>query len=211
MVFASDFEPIGKNTYIDKQLGISERERFKTLLEQANRRIEKDFGDLSASPRIIVVSNSEKAKMYGLGKNPAATHIAPWGQYVIIGPKNNGIDVIAHELLHAEVAERLGYWAWQTKFPVWLNEGLAMQVDYRPQYSSDSTGINHREFKKISLLRKSSEFWTSSKDKNIEHYRLAKAAVTEILKHKNKKSMYSMLERVREGADPMVIFGLEKN
>lgn len=206
----SDFASIEENTYVDNQFVDSEKERFRSLLQQAKQRIEQNFGGYSSSPRIIFVSNPEKVKKFALGNAPAVTHITPWEQYIIIGPKTNSIDVIAHELFHAEIAIRLGYWAWQTKFPVWLNEGLAMQVDYRKQYLSDSkAGITHKQFNKVIALRKSSDFWRENKESNIRHYRLAKSAVTEILNNTN-EGLYFILARIRAGEEPEAAFSVDK-
>ena len=59
------------------------------------------------------------------------TYQTPLGAYVIFGPDGiKSVDVIAHEIAHAELAKRLGYKA-VNKLPDWFDEGLALQVDNR--------------------------------------------------------------------------------
>jgi len=202
----SDFDGIGENVYLDKRFTVVEKENLVLVLQQAKHRIESNFGSFSSLPKIIVASDIKRAKRFGIGNAPAVAHIAPWEQYIVIGPKAVSVDIIAHELFHAEVVERIGYWAWQTKLPVWLSEGLSMQVDYRPQYLLDSKkGISHTQFNQIIVLQKSSQFWSDNKEDNIENYRLAKSAVSEILKNNN-EDLYAIFERISAGEEPVVAF-----
>ncbi|MCP4492729.1 MAG: hypothetical protein GY820_36300 [Gammaproteobacteria bacterium] len=206
----SNFEKHDERIYIDNLLKNEEKKNVLLLLKEAENRIIKSFGEYTATPKIIVVSTDKGAKKYGLGGSPGIVHIAPWEQYMIININKSGIDVIAHELLHTEVTKRLGYLIWQIKMPVWLNEGIGMQVDYRQQYKNDNKRISAEEFSKIVTLQKSSDFWSNDREQNIENYRLSKAAVSEILKHSGNKSMYSMLTKIKEGESAHLAFRVEE-
>ena len=46
-----------------------------------------NFGEYTASPKIIVVSTDKDAKKFGLRGAPGTAHIAPWGQYLVVNIK----------------------------------------------------------------------------------------------------------------------------
>lgn len=63
----------------------------------------------------------------------------PWGSsYIVLNADGLNTDVVAHELCHAELFERLGWWTTTRQIPQWFNEGLALMVDYRFVASTDS-------------------------------------------------------------------------
>jgi len=206
----SDYDKNTNNLYIDNQLDTDRKQQIISDLSEAKNRVIKRFGGYTASPIIIIVSSDIDSKKYGLGSSPGVVHIAPWQQYMIINANKAGVDVLAHELVHTEVANRLGYFNWLTKFPVWLNEGIAMQVDNRMQYQSPDDDITREEFSRVILLQKTSQFWINNTVKNINHYRLAKAAVEEILKNSEKTSLFSRLQKIRQGVPTQIAFDLDK-
>jgi len=53
---------------------------------------------------------------------------------VMIGPNGQNVDVVAHEMAHAELFLRVGWLARWLQIPTWFDEGVAMQVDYRSRY-----------------------------------------------------------------------------
>lgn len=56
----------------------------------------------------------------------------PWGEsFLVLGPSEISVDVIAHERCHDELFARLGWWRTKRQIPQWFNEGLALMVDYR--------------------------------------------------------------------------------
>ena len=124
----------------------------------------------------------------------------------MIGTKGRNIDIVAHELMHAEIADRLGYWHRLTKLPIWFDEGLAMQVDFRPHYNlrngTESKSANVRK------LWSAREFLVPDIKSLTENYAFAKAEVALWVAAVGNKSVYSQLERLRDG-DPfdLVIAG----
>ena len=53
---------------------------------------------------------------------------------VVLDLAHFSIDVTAHELVHAELAQRLGFWTRTVKLPVWFDEGIAVQLDRRADF-----------------------------------------------------------------------------
>ena len=110
--------------------------------------------------------------------------------------KKAGIDVTAHELVHAEVVNRVGYLTRLLEIPTWFDEGVAMQVDYRPKYHINK--IDQKELERATSLTSAGKFWTNSAEENIKNYRASKAAVSKLFPDIDKR-LYSILSRIEAG------------
>ena len=64
------------------------------------------------------------------------------------------LDIISHELSHAEFYKRIGFYNWTFKIPRWFDEGLAMQNDYRNYYSEDTLKQRTDNFKNLPDVKK---------------------------------------------------------
>ena len=203
----SSFNKVEKNVYIDDELEYGESARLHHLVIQARSRISSMFGPMICRPVIIVVGD-ETARKYGLGPGHQAVraYIAPWGEYLVISSGLQGIDLLAHEYFHIEISNRLGYLAFKTRLPVWLDEGLAMQVDYRERYRLDDRPPGSSEIDRVKNLNRSSEFFTGNNEQNIRNMRAAKAAVYEILNRYSARSLYSLFSRVKKGEEIANVF-----
>lgn len=169
---------------------------FDQLISESRVRIKNTFGAPGAKP-IVVFFNDANA-FWPLRLNEyGSTQFIGSKVCVLIGPKGQNIDVVAHELMHAEIAAQVGYWNRLTRLPVWFDEGLAMQVDFRPQYVlRDGAGVSTRYVKK---LRSISEFFVPGNIFLTKNYASAKAEVALWVAAVGNKSVYSQLERVRVG------------
>ena len=195
----SDFNNVSGNIYIDPKIEKIEYERILSLLDKAKSRITNKFGAFTALPVIVITGTPENSNKYGLGTFPGKAFAAPWQEYVVINYQSHDVNLIAHELMHAQLREILGYWVYQTKIPTWFDEGIAMQVDFREQYNVDYQSFSQQELNRVKTLDKPSKFWTSSKEQDIKNYRTAKATVQEMLSKHSPKELYSKLLRMRQG------------
>ncbi len=206
MINFSDFKKIKENIYVENIFTDNENKHIQFLITNAKKRIINKFGELSSNPTIIIIKDSNTSLKYSTNLF-GNTRISPWGNYVVIGSKGHSIDVIAHELLHAEVGKRLGYFIRQFKFPVWLEEGIGMQVDYREQYIVKP--INNSEIIRIQTLSSVDLFWTNSKEKNIKNYQGAKYVVDKILNKYPEKELFALLLKIKNGSDIKDIFSIK--
>ena len=207
----SDFNNVSKNLYIDPALEESEYKVILDLLNESKERIRNKYGSFIAFPVIVITGTEKNSRKYGLGTFPGKAFAAPWEQYVVVNSQAHDVNLLAHELMHAQIREVLGYWAYQTKIPTWFDEGVAMQVDYRERYKVDYKSFSPQEIDRVKMLNSPSIFWTDSKEQDIKNYRAAKAAVQEILSFYSPKELYSMLLRIREGEKFISVFSQSKD
>jgi len=209
----SNFNEVDKNIYIDNELENSESTRLQILVNQAKSRITSKYGIMTSSPVVIVVDSHKTAQKYGLGpdRQTVRAYIAPWGKYLVISSSTQSVNLLAHEYFHIEISEQIGYLVFKTKLPVWLDEGLAMQVDYRERYMLDNRPFSSSEIDRVKRLNRSSDFFTGNNEQTTRNFLAAKAAVYEILNQHSDKSLYSLFYRVRKGEDIADVFSRIKD
>ena len=205
----SDFTKLSTTCYVENNIPKDTHTKLQSLVENAKERIAQKFGTYTAQPIIIFTKSNPTTKQYG-GNPFGVTYTLPWNQYVIIGPKGDNIDIIAHELLHAEIANRLGYLTYMLKLPTWIDEGIVMQVDYRQKYTIDLASITEQEINKVKAL---SQHQFSAADRNtvIKHYQISKALITQILNQYPKKHLFTMFNQVKSGKSFEDVFHLKKS
>ena len=200
LVGYSDFREIGPKMYVSPNIDRSQNQEIITLISDARSRITKRFGVPISKPTIIISEGKKEQKQFKLYGAPGKLLIAPWGNYMILSNKLRSLDVTAHELVHAEIAERLGYLTRMRKMPTWLDEGIALQVDHRPRYTK-LTNINQAELERVVSLSTPKLFWSQEPEQNIKNYQSAKMAVQEsVIPVIDRKGLYRILEEIKEGA-----------
>ncbi|MCC5945096.1 MAG: hypothetical protein JJT94_09175 [Bernardetiaceae bacterium] len=128
----SDLEDWGENVYVHPDFPSSYHDFVRSELEEARARVVALFGSMESSPVLIIAHDDATMRKYGRGGTKSGlTHFSPIGTYIVVGEDGANVDVIAHELCHAELAARLGWWLRYRKLPTWFDEGLAMQLDGR--------------------------------------------------------------------------------
>ncbi len=204
----SNFNSASQNIYIDPNIGESEHKNILALLDNSKERIINKYGEFTATPVIVVTGTLENAKKYGLEAFPGRAFAAPWEQYVVINYQTHDINLLAHELMHAQVRKVLGYWAYLTKIPTWFDEGVAMQVDFRERYQVDYKSFSQEEISRVKTLSSPTTFWTNSREQNLKNYRAAKAAVQKMLSIYQPEKLYPMLLRIKQGENFNNVFNL---
>jgi len=166
------------------------------LLLNAKGRIGEIFGEPQSIPIVVFFNSSTSFWPFRLNEYGSTQFIGA-KTCVFIGPKGQNVDVIAHELMHAEIADRIGVWAKFTDLPTWFDEGLAMQVDFRPEY--DVAGGTNFEAQSVRALRSASEFFVPDSKQLTNNYASAKAEVALWIERVGYSHVYAQLERMRRG------------
>ena len=112
---------------------------------------------------------------------------------MIIGPEGQNTDVIAHEWIHAEIQERVGFSRYQAEVPVWFDEGAALTLDYRTPYLPENIHLTEQDFNKVKQLKSATVFFSGDIIKN---YKAARMAVIPLI---HTESFFEDLERISRG------------
>ena len=132
----SDLNQSGERLYLDPRMPDEQAARVARMVAEARQRDAGIFGELQSEPVIIAGSDLSVMEKFGqVGNRTAVTHLLLGRAFIILGPDGLNIDVIAHEMMHAELYRRVGAWNRELKIPTWFDEGLAMQADNRDPFS----------------------------------------------------------------------------
>jgi hypothetical protein len=193
----SGLETLPDGTRIQPSSTDAERQAILEIQAQAKTRIENIFGAPRAQPLVVFLNNP--ATMFTFKSNGyGSTYFVGPRACVIIGPQGTNVDVVAHELLHAELSERVGPWRRSNEIPAWFDEGLAMQVDFRSRYDS-SEPVDATELASLRMFRSMDQFYAGNDEEITRHYARSKRAVAQWLEQIGRSNLYSRLERIRAG------------
>ncbi len=200
----SDYIEVAPNLYVDPLFSSDEQVSIATLASEAKERVESIYGQMVSTPNIIVSSTEKRSARFLPGPlPPGATYSLPWGQYIPIAPNGNDINVMAHELVHAEVYHRLGFIKSLRSLPVWFNEGVAMQVDYRQEKAWTYIMEGH-ELPSVSSLETTQQFFSGDRALN---YAAAKVEVSAWLSSPSYSNLYDFIAEIRSGKDFYELYG----
>lgn len=158
------------------------------LMYAATARIETLFGPMSAQPATTFFDTPDA--YWPLQPNPhGSTSFIGDRTCLLIGPNGQNIDVAAHELMHAEIAARMGYWRRARHLPTWLDEGLAMQVDWRESYDLAPT----QTAADMQPLSSAQTFFVADDKQLTWHYASAKVAARQWLEAIGSENLFLVL------------------
>ena len=133
MVEYLKFDRIEHHVYVSKDMSQSEREHFLELVKLSLARVHQIYGLTRGQPIFIASTHASSLKPYFLNEY-GSTAFTPRRSCIAVGPNGMNIDVISHELVHAEIFHIVGFWKRLFFIPTWFDEGVAMQVDFREKY-----------------------------------------------------------------------------
>jgi hypothetical protein len=195
LVEFSGLETLSDGTRVQRQSTIAERSRMLELRQQAKARISKTFGSPRAKPIVVFLKNPAAFFPFGLSEYGSTLFVGTRA-CVMIGPKGTNLNVVTHELMHAELSERVGAWRRLTMIPAWFDEGVAMQMDFRPQYDLKRPNDDLASVQTLKLI---SQFNAGNDQQITQHYALAKAIVAKWLTKIGFSNLYSIFDRIRVG------------
>ena len=200
------YTQVKDNVYLDNDFN-GDSSNVLSMIEEANQRVEAFWGEIKSEPRIIISDNETKLKKMGWTGNPALTTTSVFfgaHSYVVISTNGLNIDVVAHELTHAELHYRIhkGKLLNKKRIPVWFDEGVATQNDYRENYNDNAwvnvtnAGKNITDFSRLESI---SQFYNP--DSNIRRYNyiISKHEVSEWLKVHSIDELIALIDAVNKG------------
>jgi hypothetical protein len=153
LVDYSDFKKDGR-LYFSTNTSPTKIETVKSVIELASKRVASFWGQKTCNPKYVYCDSEEDFKKFGSPYPvPALTHIT-LGSYIVLSNQGVDLDIIAHEISHAEFYNRIGFYNWSFKIPRWFDEGLAMQNDHRDYYSEDTLKVRSHNYKNMPDVKK---------------------------------------------------------
>lgn len=123
------------NVYVDPAMPASEQDSLLADISPARARVKNFLGPIQAHV-VIIAGQDMKIPGYfgGASDKTGLTQTFLSTSYIVLAPAGLTLDVLSHEMTHAELAARIGDSAYG-KLPPWFNEGMAMYDDYRAKYT----------------------------------------------------------------------------
>lgn len=211
LVGTDGYVQIDDGVYAARDLPPEERRRALAALREARGRIAATYGAPVARPRTIIAADDREAARLGLADGvPGTAFISPLRTEVVLNLAHFSIDVTAHELVHAEVAHRLGFWTRTVELPVWFDEGVALQLDLRAPYAIDCGAVGEQRVRAVRTLTTVRRFWHGDTGQIVQNYQAAKCAAAEVLERHPPRTLYASLARLTGGAHFGDVFGPER-
>lgn len=181
----SDYEKISPNVYVSTSFSLAKKEHLRAIIDSAKSRVSSTFGPMISNPKVVVVADEVEASAFGSNLYGRAL-LTPLGQCLIFGSEGHNIDVVAHEHVHAEVHQRVGWFNHLLKVPLWFNEGVALLVDFREPYLVENIDLTQEQINNTK---------TSPFDFSIASYQAARVLADDV----NKQQLYSNLAKLKNG------------
>ena len=117
-----------------------------SITSQSKERIMEFWGEMRSKPVFIYCATEEEFRHFGENRGtPAMIHTTFLGAYMVMNPDGTNVDVVSHEICHAELSERLHWFKKHRGIPAWFDEGLALMVDYR--FPQNGGGHSHADYR----------------------------------------------------------------
>ena len=197
------FEKIADNIYINKG-NSKDKNEIIALIDQAKERDKAFFGDFQSEDDTIIIICDDKKISSRIGEKVTLSYAFPKKKsYVCISNEYFCLDIISHELTHAELRSRLNVKAMMS-VPTWFDEGLATQNDYREQYSFETwikDTDNGKNIVALDDMDSPSEFYSGTEEEKRFRYMNAKHEVSEWMEEHHQNGLIELIDKLNNNED----------
>ena len=204
------FNEIADHVYINKN-NARDHQKILDLIEQAKGRVRAFFGELRFQDEtVFIICDDEKlTRKLGEDHGTATCYIPFRKHWICISDEYLDLDILAHEITHAELHTRLSMKAYQ-RMPTWFDEGLATQNDYRENYSEEQwiaqTG-NGKNIVAPEDMDTPAEFYAGKAEDRRFRYLNAKHELAVWMAAHGQQGLLELLEKLNHGADFYTAYG----
>ena len=200
--YRSSFEKISYNVYSNRNYS-KDTDTVNKIIESAKDRVRAFWGELQCEDNtIIIICDDDKLiSKLGRDKNTVTTFFPSKQNYISVSDEYFNIDILAHEITHSELHTRLSAKALQN-IPTWFDEGIALQNDYREQYSETqwiAQTDNGKNIVAVEDMDTPSEFYAGTVEDRRFRYLNAKHEVSEWLNIHHKQGFLTFLDELNSG------------
>lgn len=187
--------------YVSPELSARQRESLLENYLKAALRVQQLWGGRQAAPVVLVGGTPDFMQHYESRHHHAAvTYFSPLGTHTVIAAAQANVDVLAHELAHAELTARIGWRKRETQIPTWFDEGLAMLVDHRfPNWYDDLLLMSRggREIPSLEELRTPQAFFGSQR--SLLNYFVAKKITQDWYRQQKSRGLREFSAQISSG------------
>lgn len=206
--FRPGFREIADNVYVNRDYA-GDTAEIVSMIEEAKARDAAFFGELKSLDNVVFIISDDAAVSGKIGEKDTTTIKAVKRSYICIAKDWLLLDILAHELTHAELHTRCTEDTLH-KLPRWFDEGLATQNDYREQYSAEQWEKQTDNGKNAVLpedMDTSKEFYGGSAEERRLRYICAKHEVASWIAEHSVAELLSMIEQINQGGDFHALYG----
>lgn len=205
--YRPSFEKIADNVYINKG-NAKDPQEILDLIEQAKERVTAFYGDLQFMDKTMIIICDDAKLTERIGEKETKNFPFPKKHdYICISNEYFILDIVAHEITHAELHSRLTSKALMN-MPVWFDEGVATQNDYREKYSEDEwIRLTDNGKNTIPLEEMDISFATGTTDEKVFRYICAKHEVAEWIEAHGMQGFFELLDKLNNGEDFHTAYG----
>ena len=208
--YRSAFTEIADHVYINKT-NARDHQEILDLIKQAEERDRSFWGDLRYLDETIFIICDDENLIRKIGEDHATVTISFPSEkhYICISDEYLELDILAHEITHAELRARLTARA-QGKVPTWFDEGLALQNDYRERYSEEQwisqTG-NGKNVIAPEDMDTPAEFYAGEAEDRRFRYLNAKHELDRWMATHGQQGLLELIEKLNNGEDFDMAYG----
>lgn len=182
-ITGNDLTRIKPGVFVSRKFNVAEIDKIKILVDDALHRNEMFWGKECLKINMIICYDRLECEHYsGIKRCGTSTQFTPLGTFITIGPEGRNVDVISHEICHSILENDLGF-VLINRIPTWLNEGIAMQVDYRDDFVfPELEKIYIPDSVKLLEMSNSKRFYSNNSEKLRLNYAVAKLQVSMMIR-----------------------------
>ncbi len=192
--------------YIDSKDPLDIEQAF-LMVEQAQDRLSQFWGAPENTARIIIARDEKKLARMGFNAGSVLGNTMSFtatSQYIVLSLNGRSVNAIAHELMHAEFSRRLnsGRFFASVYAPLWFDEGLALQNDFRSEYDETAWALITNDGETVPDFQKLADhdaFYVNDREALRYHYIASRHEVGQWLKQHGKTRLGLLIDGLRDG------------